>query len=196
MLTSSKIWRLRLENIGTLNQQIAKNYGLSGPVLRSAGHIADQRLSQPYETFTYCNITTVYGQNGDNFTRFFIRLEELFISMQYVSVLLNVCLKTGGERSNKKKLTMEETIYRFKEYSEGYNIKSNKNYTSIESPKGEFGVSLVSNKKLPNRPYRLKVRSPGYYNLSSLNIVCSNYILSDLLSYLSTLDLILGEIDK
>jgi NADH-quinone oxidoreductase subunit D len=97
---------------------------------------------------------------------------------------------------DKNKETMESIIYNFKNFSEGVHVYSNKTYLTIESPKGEFGLSLISNNKIPNRPYRLKIRSPGFYNLSSLNIICTNYIISDLLAYLSTLDLILGEIDK
>lgn len=216
LLNNSNIWRLRLQNTGVITRITCYNFALSGPVLRSAGILLDQRLNQPYETFNFIPIPIIYGQSGDNFTRFFLRLEEIIISLQYIDYLLQYCLINNSVKllSNNKltsknlvdnknviiytknKDSMESIIYKFKNYSEGVHVYSNKTHLTIESPKGEFGLSLISNNKIPNRPYRLKIRSPGFYNLSSLNIVCTNYIISDLLAYLSTLDLILGEIDK
>ena len=213
LLRNSNIWKIRFQNIGIIDKKIGKSYGVSGPVLRSLGFSSDQRLNKPYEIFQYIPINIIFGYQGDNLTRFFIRLEELLISLQYISYLINYLLNNYKniqlKNFNKMRFekafnttfynseeNMESVIYSFKQFSEGYSLGLNKTYISTESPKGEFGVSIKSSYKLPNRPYRLKIRSPGYYNLNTLNIVSSNYVISDLLSYLSTLDLILGEIDK
>ena len=185
-----------MSSVGIISSSIAKSYSLSGPIIRSTGYIYDIRHNFPYETFKFCSIPIIYGKTGDNFTRFFLRLEEIFISIQYLDYLLSQI--TISELFNKtiNPITMEKVILDFKKFSEGYNISTNKSYIGIESPKGEFGVSLISSNKMLGRPFRLKVRAPGFYNLTSLNIVCTNYILSDLLSFLSTLDLILGEVDR
>ena len=209
LLNNSAIWLNRMQNVGILNKFLSLSYALSGPVARSSGLKYDIRLTYPHELLKYFPISIVYGTQGDNLTRFFLRFEELWISLQYVEFLLTFIRKhfklNFNSMSNRNQKitnyshtqnTMENTIYEFKSFSEGFNINKNKSYTKIESPRGEFGVSVVSWNKIMDRPLRLKVRSPGFYNLSSINIVCQNYILSDLLSYLSTLDLILGEVDK
>lgn len=208
LLNKSSIWCIRMQNVGIIDKFMVNSYGLSGPVSRSCGVLHDIRSSSPYETFKYSPIHVLYSNQGDNLTRFFLRLEEIFISLQYCEFLLNLIVNFKMEVNSQKfkdqklinydytKDTMENIIYRFKSFSEGYNIKWNKSYTKVESPRGEFGVSLVSWNKILDRPMRLKVRSPGFYNLSSLNAICSNFIFSDLLSYLSTLDLILGEVDR
>lgn len=208
LLINSEIWLRRMQNVGIVNKFICNSYGVSGPISRSCGLNFDTRLSNPYEFFKYFPISSICGNQGDNLTRFFLRFEEMLISLQYVEYLLfflkndTFCFDFENMKNQKiinyndSKSTMENVIYQFKSFSEGYNIKLNKSYTKIESPRGEFGVTLISWNKVLDRPFRLKVRSPGFYNLSTLNIVCSNFILSDLLSYLSTLDLILGEVDR
>lgn len=209
LLTNSNIWLNRMQNVGNLTTYLANSYGLSGPVARSCGLKYDVRVIYPYELFKYFPITVLTGAQGDNLTRFFLRFEEMIVCLQFVEYLLSTYLNQQisfpssnfinyklNPSSTLTKDTMESTIYDFKSYSEGYNISFNKSYTKIESPRGEFGVTLISWDKVLDRPLRLKVRSPGFYNLASLNIVTTNYILSDLLSYLSTLDLILGEVDK
>ena len=213
LLINSSIWYNRMQNVGIINKFISNSYGLSGPVSRSCGLKYDLRFLFPYEFFNFLPIKIIFGSQGDNLTRFFLRFEETLISLQYIEYLLTMLDKQLFTSTNfkthekltidlklqtfkKTNLTMENTIYQFKSFSEGFNIKKNKSYSKTESPRGEFGVTIVSWDKILDRPLRLKIRSPGFYNLSSLNIISSNFILSDLLSYLSTLDLILGEVDK
>ena len=195
LLSNSGIWKLRMGGVGIVPYNLVLSNGLSGPLARSVGYQYDIRLLSPYESFQFINIPISFGAKGDNLTRFYLRLEEIFISLQYIDYLLFILLPYASKGINNK-ITMEQVIQDFKRFSEGYNIKSNKSYLSVESPKGEFGVTIVSSNRSIGRPFRLKIRSPGFYNLSSLNTVCSNYLLSDLLSYLSTLDLILGEVDR
>lgn len=200
LLGNSSLWFLRMSDVGIVPYNLVLTNGLSGPLARSTGFNGDMRCIYPYESFQFFSIPVTFGFKGDNLTRFFIRLEEIFSSLQYAEYmlyLLNTNTVTNIDLELDSSIDkMEKTIRNFKRYSEGYNIKDNKGYCSVESPKGEFGVSLVSSNRMMGRPYRLKVRSPGFYNLSSLNVVCSNLLLSDLLSYLSTLDLILGEVDR
>ena len=212
LLTHSSIWHSRMQNVGIVSKLVANSYGLSGPVSRGSGSRNDIRFLLPYEFLQHTPIQTIHGTQGDNLTRFFLRFEETLISLQYIEYLLsllNTCTSFNSNQNDHNsqsdfkfrvdevsEVMMENIIYQFKSYSEGFNIKKNKTYTKVESPRGEFGVTLLSWDKILDRPLRIKVRSPGFYNLSSLNIVCSNFILSDLLSYLSTLDLILGEVDK
>ena len=147
-----------MQDVGIINKSVALSYGLSGPVSRSSGLKHDIRLLSPYEIFKYNPINTVFGSRGDNFTRFFLRFEEMFTSLQFVDYSLRTFI--NFERLFKKeelaknilkpylnedlKETMENTIYQFKVFSEGFNIKENKSYAKVESPRGEFGVLLLS----------------------------------------------------
>ena len=147
-----------MDHVGIVNKFTANSYGLSGPIARSCGLINDIRLNYPYELFNYTSIPVVYGMRGDNYTRFHVRLEEVFSSVQYVEYILLQLLHMNKPKSlsfkesfkyNPTNLfldddTMEKTILQFKSFSEGYSIKANKSYTKVESPKGEFGVTLVS----------------------------------------------------
>ena len=196
LLSNSSIWKIRMGNVGIVPYSLVLKNGLSGPLARSTGYTYDMRLLSPYESFQFINLPISFGSKGDNLTRFYLRLEEIFNSLQYIDYLLVILLPISNNKPFSRDVTMESIIQDFKNFSEGYNIKSNKSYLAVESPKGEFGVTIISSNRSIGRPFRLKVRSPGFYNLSSLNAVCSNYLLSDLLSYLSTLDLILGEVDR
>ena len=196
LLTNSTIWFNRMQNVGIVDKFISNSYGLTGPIARSCGLNYDVRFLNPYELSKFVPIKIITGSQGDNLTRFFLRLEEIQISIQYIEYLISLTLNTLIDKNtnfqnNKKirkyfnyKFTMEDVIYKFKSFSEGYNIHKSKCYSKVESPRGEFGISLISWNKILDRPLRLKVRSPGFYNLSSLNITCTNYILSDLLCHL------------
>ena len=146
-----------MQNVGRVDKFISNSYGLSGPVSRSAGIKNDVRFNMPYEFLNHAPITTIYGTQGDNLTRFFLRFEETLISLQYIEYLLTVIdhknFKTYFKNitndfkikiDERSKPSMEDTIYQFKSFSEGYNIKKNKTYTKVESPRGEFGVTLIS----------------------------------------------------
>jgi len=184
-------------NVGVISSYTCGSYALSGPISRSCGFSYDLRQTSPYEVFTFIQIPVLIGIQGDNFTRFFLRLEEILVSLQVISTILVYLDEPIRKQKKEKDVTMENVISEFKLFSEGSYIgKNSSSYTSIESPKGEFGVCLTSDVNQANRPYRLKIRAPGFYNLSSLNVVSKNYLISDLLSFLSTLDLILGEVDR
>lgn len=147
-----------MQNVGNLTKYLAQSYALSGPVARSCGLKHDIRLLYPYEIIKYFPINVVVGTQGDNLTRFFLRFEEMLICLQYLEFLLYTYLNQQIKFNNSWmvsqklesgniesiKTTMESTIYDFKSYSEGYNISENKSYTKIESPRGEFGVTLLS----------------------------------------------------
>jgi len=180
MLTYSNIWFQRFKNVGIVKQHGAISHGVTGPIMRSTGLQLDLRCTQPYETYKYIPIPTVNSCNGDNLDRFFIRVEEILICTQYLEYLIKFYEKhkhnliQNVQRATTfltydKDASMEELIRDFKSNMEGYLITNNKTYINIESPRGYFGTHLVSNKRSINRPWRLKVRSPGFYNLSTLN---------------------------
>ena len=203
MLTSNRIWKQRLVNVGVVTGKEAQDWGLSGPMLRASGYAWDLRKAQPYEVYDRMNFDIPVGLNGDCYDRYLIRIEEMRQSLRIVSQCLNN-LPEGVVRADDKKLTppsrshmkqsMESLIHHFKLYTEGFSVPAGQTYTAIEAPKGEMGVYLVSDGS--NRPYRCKIRAPGFAHLQALDFMCKHHMLADVVTMIGTQDIVFGEVDR
>jgi len=219
-LTYNKLWKQRLVNIGTYSYKTALDFGLTGVMSRSVGIKRDLRLSklETYSNYYYINFRSFIGQHGDCYDRFLIRMNEMSESLNICTQVLSKinCLPENSNIKNinlnkhyileyinednflKKNINnyknMEEIIKHFKYWSDGFIVNSNWTYQSIESPKGEFGVTLVSDGT--NKPYRCKVRSPSYQNLQALPQMSKGHFLADLVTLIGTIDIVFGEIDR
>ena len=203
MLTSNRIWKQRLVNVGVVTGKEAQDWGLSGPMLRASGYAWDLRKAQPYEVYDRMNFDIPVGLNGDCYDRYLIRIEEMRQSLRIVSQCLNN-LPEGVVRADDKKLTppsrshmkqsMESLIHHFKLYTEGFSVPAGQTYTAIEAPKGEMGVYLVSDGS--NRPYRCKIRAPGFAHLQALDFMSKHHMLADVVTMIGTQDIVFGEVDR
>ena len=218
ILTFNKIWKHRLVNIGTLNYKSCLDYGLTGIMSRSVGIKRDIRLSkvETYANYYFLNFRGFLGQHGDSYDRFLIRMNEMAESLNIITQIVykiikykgaqyntisphNIIKYTNQNTFNKNTIknsynSMESLINHFKHWSEGDTIKSNWTYQSVESPKGEFGVSIISNNT--NTPYRCKVRSPAYHNMHVLPLMAKGHFLADLVALIGTIDVVFGEVDR
>ena len=210
ILTFNNIWKIRLVNIGSYSLETAISYNLSGVMIRCTGLKYDIRLLKTlsYAHYPYLKISGFVGNNGDSYDRFLLRLNEIVESLFLVNQitwklsfffsLTNqnklYAIKTFKKPKNKSKLFMENIIAHFKYWQDGFVIPTNYSYTCVESPKGEFGVFLVSNNS--NKPYRCKIKSPAYAHIHFLNYICKNIMLADLVTIIGTLDIVFGEVDR
>ena len=198
MLTSNRIWKQRLVNVGVVTGKEAQDWGLSGPMLRASGYAWDLRKAQPYEVYDRMNFDIPVGLNGDCYDRYLIRIEEMRQSLRIISQCLNN-LPEGVVKTDDKKLTppsrshmkqsMESLIHHFKLYTEGFSVPAGQTYTAIEAPKGEMGVYLVSDGS--NRPYRCKIRAPGFAHLQALDFMSKHHMLADVVTMIGTQDICL-----
>ena len=203
MLTSNRIWKQRLVNVGVVTGKEAQDWGLSGPMLRASGYAWDLRKAQPYEVYDRMNFDIPVGLNGDCYDRYLIRIEEMRQSLRIISQCLNN-LPEGVVKTDDKKLTppsrshmkqsMESLIHHFKLYTEGFSVPAGQTYTAIEAPKGEMGVYLVSDGS--NRPYRCKIRAPGFAHLQALDFMSKHHMLADVVTMIGTQDIVFGEVDR
>jgi len=203
LLSSNWIWRKRLINIGVVDQHQALSMGFSGPMLRGSGIPWDLRLIEDYEAYSITPIYIPYGENGDCYDRYLLRVEEMRQSIIAIETCLNY-IPMGDTKSNDNKIIspsrakmkndMESLIHHFKLYTEGFSIPTDDTYISIEAPKGEFGVFLWSDNS--NLPYRCHVKSPGFLHLSGLNEMVTGHLLADLVTIIGTQDIVFGEIDR
>jgi len=203
LLTNNRIWKYRLVNVGMITQEQAFSFGFSGVLLRSTGINWDLRKTTPYEIYSNLDFTIPVGTTGDCYDRYLLRIEEmrqsLFIIKQCLDALpegqINIDNKKISipDRANMKQ-SMEALIHHFKLYSEGVSIKKNSVYTSIEAPKGEFGVFLMSDSS--TKPYRCKIKAPGFLHLQGLDIMAKNHLLADVVTIIGTQDIVFGEIDR
>jgi len=222
-LTYNKIWKQRLVNIGTYSHETCINYGLTGVMSRSIGIKRDLRLDklETYANYYYLNFRSFVGQNGDSYDRFLIRMNEMTESLNIINQVINKITKHKVQKKQIKKtsninphqilkfinpkhlnqnnykneyISMEQLIKHFKYWSEGFTVKSNWTYRAVESPKGEFGVSIISNNT--NIPYKCKVRSPAYHHLQVLPKISKGHFLADLVALMGTIDIVFGEIDR
>jgi len=203
LLTSSRIWRQRLLNIGIVSKKKALNYSCSGPILRSTGVFWDLRKNTPYETYNLLNFSVPIASNGDCFDRYTIRIEEMRQSLEIIQqAILQIPLgkvksenyKLVAPKRTALKSSMESLIHHFKLYSEGFSVPKGETYVGVEAPKGEFGVYLVSDGS--NKPYRCKLRSPGFFHLQMIDYISKYHMLADVVTIIGTLDLVFGEIDR
>ena len=203
LLNNNRIWRQRLVNIGTISSKEAQDLSFSGVMLRGSGVPWDLRKSEPYELYKDIKFKTFIGKNGDCFDRYLIRLKEINESCNIILKSLTL-LKEGDIQSQNNKLvippkavmkhSMESLIHHFKIFTEGFNIPKNSIYSAIEAPKGEFGVYLIS--LGGNKPYRCKIKAPGFTHLQSLNFISSGHMIADVVTIIGTLDIVFGEVDR
>lgn len=203
LLTDNRIWKQRLIGVGEVSSKDALNLGFSGVMLRSTGVVWDLRKNQPYECYSDLVFDIPVGKNGDCYDRYLIRMEEMRQSLRIIHQCLNL-LPVGDVMSNDDKLSpptrsemkssMESLIHHFKYYSEGFSVPAGEVYRSVEAPKGEFGVYLVSDGT--NRPYRCKIKAPGFTHLQSLDFMSKNHLLADVVTMIGTQDIVFGEVDR
>nr|YP_009164888.1 NADH dehydrogenase subunit 7 [Pseudoperonospora cubensis]AKZ29827.1 NADH dehydrogenase subunit 7 [Pseudoperonospora cubensis] len=203
MLTNNRIWKQRLVDIGVVTADDALNYGFSGVMLRGSGISWDLRKTQPYEIYDKLDFDIPVGTNGDCYDRYLIRIEEMRQSIKIILQVLNK-IPTGPIKLDDKKITnpdriqmknsMESLIHHFKYYSENISVSSGETYTVIEAPKGEYGVYLISDGT--NKPYRCKIKSPGFLHLQALDFIAKNHMIADVVTIIGTLDVVFGEIDR
>ena len=203
MLTNNRIWKQRLVDIGVITAKDALDWGFSGVMLRGSGIPWDLRKTQSYEVYDEVNFSVPVGSNGDCYDRYLIRIEEMRQSLNIINQVINQIpmgpIKTNDNKVvNPNRLTlknsMESLIHHFKYYTEGIYVPEGETYATIEAPKGEFGVFLVSNGS--NKPYRCKIKAPGFAHLQALDFMCKNHMIADVVTIIGTQDIVFGEIDR
>ncbi|CAM9135398.1 unnamed protein product [Ectocarpus fasciculatus] len=203
MLTDNRIWQERLVDIGVVSAQEAIDWGFSGVMLRGSGVRWDLRKNEPYEVYSDLNFQGVVGKTGDCYDRYLARVEEMRQSLSIIYQCLNNIPKGSVKVDDAKisppsrtemKQSMESLIHHFKLYTEGVFVPAGETYTATEAPKGEFGVYLVSDGS--NRPYRCKIKAPGFAHLQGLNFMASSHMLADVVTIIGTQDIVFGEVDR
>ena len=203
MLTTNRIWKQRLVDVGTVTAKEALDWGFSGVLLRGSGISWDLRKKQPYEIYPSLDFDIFTGTNGDCYDRYIIRVKEMRESLRIIQQCLNR-IPEGSVKTEDKKLTppsrtdvknsMESLIHHFKYYTEGVNVSKGETYTATEAPKGEFGVYLVSDGT--NRPYRCKIKAPGFAHLQGLDMMSKGHMVADVVTIIGTQDIVFGEVDR
>ena len=205
LLTDNRIWKQRTVGIGVVSPERALQLGFTGPMLRGSNVEWDLRRKQPYAVYDQLHFDIPIGLNGDCYDRYLVRMEEMRQSQR----IIKQCIKWLRENSGPviledHKLTppnresmkgdMESLIHHFKLFTEGYTLPEGEVYTAVEHPKGEFGIYLVSDGT--NKPYRLKIRAPGFVHLSALDEMTRGHMLADVVAILGTQDIVFGEVDR
>ena len=203
MLTENRIWKQRLIEIGVVSSKDAQEWGFSGVMLRGSGIDWDLRKSQPYEVYDELDFNIPFGFNGDCYDRYLIRVLEMKESIKIIEQCLNK-IPVGPIKSNDNKLTppsrfemkqsMESLIHHFKMYTQSFTIPANETYVGTEAPKGEFGVYLISDDT--NRPYRCKIKAPGFSHLQALDYMSQGHMIADVVTIIGTQDIVFGEVDR
>jgi NADH-quinone oxidoreductase subunit D len=203
LLTENRIFKQRTVDIGIVSAEDAMNWGFTGPVLRGSGVAWDLRKAQPYDAYDVMDFDIPIGKKGDGWSRYLVRIEEMRQSLRIMKQALDQ-MPAGPVKVNDRKVappprgemkqSMEALIHHFKLYTEGYHVPAGETYTAVEAPKGEFGVYLVSDGT--NRPYRAKIRAPGYFFLQGLDFLSKGHMLADVVSIIGSLDIVFGEIDR
>ncbi len=203
LLTGNRIWKQRLVDIGVVTADQALNWGFSGVMLRGSGVAWDLRKTQPYDVYNKMDFQIPVGSRGDCYDRYLIRVEEMRQSLRIILQCLQE-MPQGEIKTDDRKITppsrahmkssMESLIHHFKLYTEGFSVPAGETYTAVEAPKGEFGVYLVSNGT--NKPYRCKIRAPGFAHLQGLDFMAKNHMLADVVTIIGTQDIVFGEVDR
>lgn len=201
ILTTNRIWKQRLVEIGIVSAKNAIAFGYSGVILRGSGVNWDLRISQPYEIYPTLEFDVPVGTKGDCYDRYLLRIEEIRQSLSIIQQCINN-IPRGSVKDTvisppsriELKSNIEALINHFKYFTEGFVVPSGETYTATEAPKGEFGVYLISDNT--NRPYRCKIKSPGFNHLQSLNYMCKGHIVADVVTIIGTQDIVFGEIDR
>jgi len=203
LLTDNRIFKQRNVDIGIVTKQEALDHSFSGVMLRGSGVAWDLRKSQPYECYENFDFKIPIGKNGDCYDRYICRMEEMRESVK----IIKDCIKkmpSGPVKSIDGKITppkrenlknsMEALIHHFKLFSEGFRVPKGEIYTAVEAPKGEFGVYLISDGS--NKPYKCKIRAPGFSHLQSMDYLLKGHMLADVPAVLGSLDIVFGEVDR
>ena len=203
LLTDNRIFKQRNVDIGVVTKQEALDYSFSGVMLRGSGVPWDLRKSQPYECYKDFNFKIPIGKNGDCYDRYLCRIEEMRESTKIIKESINK-MPSGPVKSVDEKITppkrenlktsMEALIHHFKLFSEGFRVPKGEIYTAVEAPKGEFGVYLISDGS--NRPYKCKIRAPGFSHLQAMDHLLKGHMLADVPAVLGSLDIVFGEVDR
>jgi NADH-quinone oxidoreductase subunit D len=205
LLTDNRIWKQRTVNIGIVTPERALNMGFTGPMLRGSGIAWDLRKKQPYEVYDQLDFDIPVGHTGDVYDRYLVRMEEMKQSNRIIAQCVQWLKANPGPviTDNHKvaapsreamKTNMEELIHHFKLFTEGFHVPAGEAYASVEHPKGEFGIYLISDGA--NKPYRLKIRAPGFVHLAGLNEMARGHMIADAVSIIGTMDIVFGEIDR
>jgi NADH-quinone oxidoreductase subunit D len=205
LLTDNRIWKQRLVNIGIMSPERALQMGLTGPMLRGSGIAWDLRKKQPYEVYDQLNFDIPIGTNGDSYDRYLVRIEEMRQSNRIIKQCVDWLRHNPGPviaadhkvtppARREMKEGMESLIHHFKLASEGFSLPEGEAYAAVEHPKGEFGIYMVSDGA--NKPYRMKIRAPGFAHLASLNEMVRGHMLADVVAVIGTQDIVFGEIDR
>ena len=207
LLTGNRIFKQRNVDIGIVSLEECFKWGFSGVMVRGSGAAWDLRKAQPYECYSEMDFDIPIGKNGDNYDRYLIRVQEMRESVKIMKqcvALLNSPAGKGPVTSSDGKIvppkrgemkrSMEALIHHFKLYTEGYKVPEGEVYAAVEAPKGEFGVYLVSDGS--NKPYRCKLRAPGFAHLQAMDFMCRGHMLADVSAVLGSLDIVFGEVDR
>ncbi|VVD92821.1 NADH-quinone oxidoreductase subunit D [Pandoraea terrigena] len=205
LLTDNRIWKQRLVGIGVVSPERAMQLGFSGAMLRGSGIAWDLRKKQPYEVYDRLDFDIPVGKEGDCYDRYLVRVEEMRQSVRLIRQCVTWLRANEGPviTDNHKvappsrvemKSNMEELIHHFKLFTEGFHVPAGETYAAVEHPKGEFGIYLVSDGA--NKPYRLKIRAPGFAHLSALDEMAKGHMIADAVAIIGTQDIVFGEIDR
>jgi NADH-quinone oxidoreductase subunit D len=203
LLSENRIFKQRTVDIGIVSEQEALDWGFTGPMLRASNVAWDLRKAQPYDVYDQMDFDVPVGLTGDCYARYLVRMEE----MRQSNSIMRQCLekmpdgpvkvqdrKVAPPRRGEMKRSMEALIHHFKLYTEGYHVPAGETYTAVEAPKGEFGVYLVSDGT--NKPYRCKIRAPGFAHLQGLDFMSKGHMLADAVAIIGSMDVVFGEIDR
>jgi NADH-quinone oxidoreductase subunit D len=205
LLTDNRIWKQRLVDVGIVSPERALNMGFTGPMLRGSGIAWDLRKKQPYEVYDRMDFDIPVGTNGDSYDRYLVRMEEMAQSNRIIKQCITwLRANPGPVMTNDYKVApppreamksnMEELIHHFKHFTEGIHVPEHECYAAIEHPKGEFGIYLASDGA--NKPYRMKIRAPGFAHLSALEEMSRGHMIADVVTIIGTQDIVFGEVDR
>jgi NADH-quinone oxidoreductase subunit D len=205
LLTDNRIWKQRTVGIGVVTPERALNLGFTGAMLRGSGIAWDLRKQQPYDVYAQMDFDVPVGVNGDTYDRYLVRMEEMRQSNRIIQQCVQWLKANPGPviTANHKvappsrvemKSSMEELIHHFKLFTEGFHVPEGEAYAAVEHPKGEFGIYIVSDGA--NKPYRLKIRAPGFAHLAALDEMSRGHMIADAVAVIGTMDIVFGEIDR
>jgi len=207
LLTDNRIFKQRNVDIGVVTLDEALARGFSGVMVRGSGGAWDLRRSQPYECYNDFEFDIPVGKNGDCYDRYLVRMEEMRQSVRIMKQCIDKLTSGEGQgpvlapnnkvtppRRDEMKRSMEALIHHFKLFTEGFHVPEGEVYAAVEAPKGEFGVYLVADGT--NRPYRCKLRAPGYAHLQAMEFMCKGHMLADVSAILGSIDIVFGEVDR
>ncbi|MGE0146334.1 MAG: NADH-quinone oxidoreductase subunit D, partial [Parvibaculaceae bacterium] len=207
LLTDNRIFKQRNVDIGVVGLDDCFAWGFSGVMVRGSGAAWDLRKAQPYECYDELDFDIPVGKNGDCYDRYLIRVEEMRQSVRIMKQCIEKLNSPEGRtpisstdgkvvppKRGEMKRSMEALIHHFKLYTEGYKVPEGEVYAAVEAPKGEFGVYLVADGT--NRPYRCKIRAPGFAHLQAMDFMCRGHMLADVSAVLGSLDIVFGEVDR